>query len=47
MYLSDGANVALWLIVLPIVFAILGALLLPATRRQLRLSTKRQRSIHN
>jgi hypothetical protein len=44
---DGGANVALWLIVLPIVFAVLGALLLPATRRQLRLGTKRQRSIHN
>jgi hypothetical protein len=43
---DGGANVALWLIVLPIVFAVLGALLLPATRRQLRLGTKRQRSIH-
>ncbi len=41
---DGGDNVALWLIVLPIVFAVVGALLLPATRRQLRLGTKRQPS---
>jgi hypothetical protein len=44
---DGGANVALWLIILPIVFAVLGALLLPATRRQLRLGTKRGHSIQN
>jgi mucin-19 len=41
---DGGTNVALWLISLPIVFAVLGALLLPATRRQLRLGTKREPS---
>lgn len=44
---DNGANVALWLIILPMAFAVLGALLLPATRRQLRLVTKFGRSARN
>ena len=43
---DNGANVALWLIILPMAFAVLGALLLPATRRQLRLVTKLRRPVH-